>query len=465
MGLAALLLMLALVVGGGLLVLSGGVRNNAPRTVTLIVDGLETQLSTNAATVRDLLANEGIVIAPDDTTTVVQPPLDAALAPQDRVVVDYQRSVSLSVDGLTSFFSTVMDQPQDILNAAEVTLAPADRVLVNGSAVPQDQLDSYPLPANEIVVRRALAVTVEDGDQQIALDTTTAQTVGDAVAEAGLVLYLGDRVDPAVEEALIDSLTITVIRALPLSIEVDDTTIETRTQAETVGAALSDAGVVLTGLDYSLPAENARVRADMTVRVVRVTQVLESEDIEVPFGSVYQADPTLEIDQRRVIQAGVPGLDQRQTRVRIEDGVEVLRQDIGTARVTDPTDQIVAYGTQIVVRTLDTPDGPVQYWRRFNMLATSYHPAALGGDNITATGKILTKGIVGIDPGIISYGTRLYVPGYGIGEAADTGGPRSTRYWIDLGYDDENWVSWSRQVDVYLLAPAPPPDQIDYLLP
>jgi 3D (Asp-Asp-Asp) domain-containing protein len=123
---------------------------------------------------------------------------------------------------------------------------------------------------------------------------------------------------------------------------------------------------------------------------------------------------------------------------------------------------IIGYGTNIVLRTIDTPEGPRQYWRRLRMYATSYHPAALGGDNVTATGRILTKGIVASDPRVIAYGNTLYIPGYGEGVMADTGSARSG-LWIDLGYDDANWVSWSRWVDVYLLAPVP--DNIRYLLP
>jgi len=102
------------------------------------------------------------------------------------------------------------------------------------------------------------------------------------------------------------------------------------------------------------------------------------------------------------------------------------------------------------------------------LYATSYHPAALGGDNVTATGRILTKGIVGIDPTLIPYGSQMYVPGYGLALAADTGkaadtGIRRRKLWIDLGYDDENWVSWSRYVDVYMLTPVPA--EIEYILP
>jgi 3D (Asp-Asp-Asp) domain-containing protein len=153
------------------------------------------------------------------------------------------------------------------------------------------------------------------------------------------------------------------------------------------------------------------------------------------------------------------------TRVRQENGVEVSREQVSSMVISEPVNEIIAYGTKVVIRTIDTPEGPLEYWRVLrNMVTTSYHPAALGGDDVTAIGMKLTKGIVGADPKLIPYRTRIYVPGYGVGIVADTGGPRSTRYWIDLGYDDENYVPWSRRdTSVYLLTPVP--ENINYLLP
>ena len=75
-----------------------------------------------------------------------------------------------------------------------------------------------------------------------------------------------------------------------------------------------------------------------------------------------------------------------------------------------------------------------------------------------------TKGIVAIDPSVINLGQQVYVPDYGVAVAGDTGGRIKGRR-IDLCYDDDNLVGWYRWVDVYILAPAPPAGQIDWLLP
>jgi hypothetical protein len=39
---------------------------------------------------------------------------------------------------------------------------------------------------------------------------------------------------------------------------------------------------------------------------------------------------------------------------------------------------------------------------------------------------------------------------------ADTGGGIPGKYWIDLGYSEEDFVNWHQTVTVYFLNPAPP---------
>jgi 3D (Asp-Asp-Asp) domain-containing protein/peptidoglycan hydrolase CwlO-like protein len=55
--------------------------------------------------------------------------------------------------------------------------------------------------------------------------------------------------------------------------------------------------------------------------------------------------------------------------------------------------------------------------RSVTVLATGY---ALGGR--TASGRPVGWGVVAVDPSVIPLGSRLVIPGYGLGVAADTGG-------------------------------------------
>ena len=74
------------------------------------------------------------------------------------------------------------------------------------------------------------------------------------------------------------------------------------------------------------------------------------------------------------------------------------------------------------------------------------------------------KGVVAVDPKLIRLGSRLYIPGYGLAVAGDTGG-RIIGRRIDLGYEENDLTMWYDWVDVYVLTPAPPRNLINFQLP
>lgn len=430
-----------------------------PLTVELDVAGQRRQVQTAATTVGALLSEQGIQLGPDDA---ISDPLDAPLRAGRVVFIDRARTVTLTIDGQPQTLRTPLTNPYDILQHVNVRLDDADRLWLDGVETEPGNALLWPLPVQEITLKRAVTLTIQDEGNTIT-HRTTADTIGTALFEAGITLYLADQVAPDVGAPLLADTTVTIDRADPLTIRVDGTEIETRAQKGTVIEALAAAGVSLVGLDYTDPPEDAPITAGMTIRVVRVTEERLTSTEPIPYETVFVDDPALELDAREVRQAGQNGVQETYTRARYEDGVEVSREPDGSQLVQAPVNEVIAYGTQIVLRTIDTPEGPREYWRKLRAYATSYHPAALGGDNVTAIGMTLQKGIIAADPRIIPYRTNLFVPGYGTGLMADTGGPRSSPYWVDLGYSDEDFVSWSRYVDVYLLTPIPA--EINYLLP
>ncbi len=430
-----------------------------PQRVTLIVGGVGQQIETQAQTVGDLLAENHQAMNSSD---LVYPPLESTLSPGAVVRLERARAVTLVVDDVAQTVFTRFTNPLDILRSAGIELGSKDQIMLDGTLTTAEDLLLWPVPVSSITIQRALTVTIQDGAQALTIETTAA-TIGEALYEAGVTLYLADAVTPDVNTPITADLQVNIERSQPITIIADDVTLETRTQGNLVNEALASAGVALMGLDYSIPDENSSVQPGMTIRVIRVTEQVEVEQTTIPFEVVWQADAELELDQRRVMQEGQNGISQANVRIRYENGVEVSRQPEAPVVAAAPVNRVIGYGTKIVLRTIDTPDGPREYWRVVRMYITSYHPAALGGDNITATGRVLTKGIVGVDPKLIPYGSQIYVDGYGVGLAADTGGPRRIKLWVDLGYDDANFVGWSKWQNVYWLTPIPP--NIVYVLP
>ena len=170
------------------------------------------------------------------------------------------------------------------------------------------------------------------------------------------------------------------------------------------------------------------------------------------------------------VTAGQPGAKRQRVRVRYENGVEVGRTIDGEWTALEPVHEVMGFGTTIVIGVVDTEQGPRNYWRVVRMRVTSYKPASSGKPpghpsyGVTASGAIARQGIVAIDPNVVPFRSNVYVPGYGVAFAGDTGGGVKGR-WIDLGYSDDDYESWHGFVDVYYLTPVPDPEDINYRIP
>ncbi len=442
-------------------------------SVLIIVDGQERALRTNQRAVETILREAGIPIEPAD---IVGPELTAELAPdQSTIIVQHARAVTVIADGNTYRLKSQSTALVDLLAEAGVKLGANDLVLANNQPIEQAAHQTYrfvrapgetaPL---KIVLRRALPITLDLGNGDVRQLQSPASTVGQALEEAGVELHLADRITPDLNTAIAPGLKIEVEQSKLIHVDVDGRTLHTRTLRKSIGEVLTDLGVTLIGQDYTQPSLEAAVEANTSVKIVRVREEILIEQETIPFDTVTIADPAMELDTN-VEQPGRSGVSQKRTMIRYENGVEVKRvADPDFVVLQAPQNKELRYGTNVVIRTLDTPSGPIEYWRKIRAYATSYSAATSGTPKtakwygITATGLPMKKGMVAVDPSVIRLGTQLYVEGYGVGLAADTGSGVRGR-WVDLGYDDDNLQGWWWWVDVYLLTPVPA--NIPYSLP
>jgi 3D (Asp-Asp-Asp) domain-containing protein len=90
-------------------------------------------------------------------------------------------------------------------------------------------------------------------------------------------------------------------------------------------------------------------------------------------------------------------------------------------------------------RLQPTSSPPPADKRQLTVSATCYD---LSGT--TATGMPAGQGVVAVDPSVIPLGTRMYVPGYGSGVAADVGSGIKGAI-IDLWMTPARCASWGRR--------------------
>lgn len=181
------------------------------------------------------------------------------------------------------------------------------------------------------------------------------------------------------------------------------------------------------------------------------TEKLEEEVEVLPKKWVYQDDPETEAGEEKVLEEGADGRRVKIIKITYhKDGSEYERETIST-ETTPAKDKKVLRGTKIVWKILDTPDGQIKFWKKMRVYATHYDSRCLGCNEWTAIGMRAGKGVIAVDPKVIPLRSKVYIPGYGIAVAGDTGGAIKGNI-IDLGFDDARTSGWSAKfVDIYLL--------------
>ena len=84
--------------------------------------------------------------------------------------------------------------------------------------------------------------------------------------------------------------------------------------------------------------------------------------------------------------------------------------------------------------------------------AYAYSPQDPGMGSYTASGTLLRRGVIAVDPNYIPMGTSVYIPGYGTAVAEDIGWNIQGNT-IDIAFDTHEEAIWfGRQfIEIYLL--------------
>jgi resuscitation-promoting factor RpfB len=313
-------------------------------------------------------------------------------------------------------------------------------------------------PALIMTRERAVSFTVhEDGYSTTYSSMQT--TVGQALASEGVRLQDGDWVSPAANEVLSAGAHVYVSHAVPVNLVVAGEGQQVRTLGRTVGDVLAQARVSLQSEDYVTPSAMTPVRSGMAISVTTVRDLSDVSEEPIEHASIVRYDSEIASGQRVITQWGEDGRYRKEYRVRLINGREVWRELVNE-EIIPPTDEVVSVGTYInpaVAVPAPAPAPPLSVpaqpgcSRTLHVYATWYTAASAGGSGVTKTGTGVYRGIVAVDPRVIPLGTRMYIPGYGYGIAADTGGDIIGNH-IDLGFAADDVKDWrTRWVDICIL--------------
>ena len=332
------------------------------------------------------------------------------------------------------------------------------------------------LTTSTLLSVKTVSVTDENGSEFTV--KTICRTVGDFIGKHGIVLGEFDEVSPPSGASLGKHQAISVARAFPLNINTADGTISVQTVSRTVSAVLAQNGIILGEADIVNPSLDSVVNKETTITVTRVTNDMVAETVEIPYETVSTPNSTLARGRKNVITEGIAGEKEIMYNVTYHDGVEQSREVAGERIVREPVNRVEEYGTQYyqvasrggrVVRdtaTLDAPSEQLDYSNVLTCSATAYDLSyeSCGknpGDpyyGIAASGMVISRGVVAVDPRVIPMGSKLYIesldsyPDYGFAVAGDKGGAiKGNKVDLFMESRSEALNFGRRSVRVYIL--------------
>lgn len=278
--------------------------------------------------------------------------------------------------------------------------------------------------------------------------------VGELLDNQGIVLEDKDSVSPSEETEVTNGMKINIYRWKPtVSITVNaDTTSTFTTTAKTVQDALKEKQIELTTEDEVIPALDTPITEDTKIEIKTKEVSIEKQEEEIPFETETEKTTELKEGVEEVVTEGKKGIKEKTVEI-VRFGGEVVSETVKEEVVkSEPVKRVVKKG--IASPVVNNKVGQnYEYTKAMTLEATGYTDIA--GDrwnNKTASGSHTFVGMVAVDPRVIPLGTKLYVEGYGLAIAGDTGGAIKGDK-IDLFFEtrDQAYEFGRRDRKVYIL--------------
>lgn len=178
---------------------------------------------------------------------------------------------------------------------------------------------------------------------------TRKKNVGDFLAEQGIEVGDDDYLFPPKSAQLNWGTKITIQRAFPVTIKVDEQEIAINTLQTDVKGALADAQVTLSHLDKVSPSLETVLENDLGIMVTRINVEEIEEEETVEFEIVEKNDNKLKWRKKVVQQEGENGLKKARYKITYTNGKQTSKVKLSSEVIREPVDKIVKIGTKIEV--------------------------------------------------------------------------------------------------------------------
>lgn len=239
--------------------------------------------------------------------------------------------------------------------------------------------------------------------------------------------------------------------------------LEVSTFKKTVEELLIEQNIAYDEDDKIIPDLETKVVDYMNIEVIDVKQEAVEEEEEIPFEVKTVDDKTLLKGKSKVEQEGVPGKKKLTYVLTYENDKlveKVLEKEVVS---TNPTEKIIKNGIkeEIIVASRGETSRNQNANYSQNTVASSSNggthmvveASAYYGHGITSTGTKPKWGTIAVDPRVIPYGTRVYIPQFNMTFVAEDCGGAIKGNKIDIFMNSRSeCYNWGRRkIDIYVI--------------
>lgn len=256
-----------------------------------------------------------------------------------------------------------------------------------------------------------------------------------------------------------------------ITLTVKDKEMQVSTFKDNVKDLLEEQNVKYDGNDIVTLELSSKLKDGSKIEVIDVKEETVKESKDIPYKVNIVEDSELLKGKSKVSNEGQTGRNELVYKVIYHNGQEIEKKFIEELVVSKPVNKIVKKGTKVEEIQLASSRGEstraiqistnsrenTEYYyntsssqngNKMRVVATAYT-----GHSITSTGSTPRWGTIAVDPSVIPYGTKVYIPQLGKTFIAEDCGGAINGNKIDIYMNDEGSVyNWGRKtIEIYIV--------------
>lgn len=224
---------------------------------------------------------------------------------------------------------------------------------------------------------------------------------------------------------------------------------------KTVKDVLDENNIKYDNDDIVIPSLDKELVDNMTIEVIDVKKLTKTDYESIGFETKTIEDKNIFKGETKIFKEGEEG-ELKKVYEYVYKNDKVVKTTLLSEEVTkEPVDKIIKKGTKEKVKTTNnTISSTKSNLNIKNSKKMTVESTAYAGDTITATGTVPKWGTIAVDPKVIPYGSRVYIPAFNKTFVAEDCGGAIKGNMIDIFMNsNKEAYTWGRRnIDIYVIS-------------